>query len=194
MTHSLQSIVETSAETPVETPAPREHYTFGDGAVAADRLALLAAVFEPSSARLLRRLGYLQPQHAVDLGCGPGWSTRLVHALLAPTNTRGFESSPRHIARARELAPPGVTYEEQDVSDESFPGARPDFLYSRFLLTHLRRPEAIVAKWGRAAAEHAVLVIEETADMSSAHPTFGRYYQMVDELQAAHGQSLRVPC
>ncbi|HEY8543713.1 MAG TPA: hypothetical protein VIL36_01650 [Acidimicrobiales bacterium] len=33
----------------------RTRYTFGDGDVAADRLALVASVFEPSSRRLLAR-------------------------------------------------------------------------------------------------------------------------------------------
>lgn len=175
----------------VTAPAP-EHYTFGDGATAADRLALLAAVFEPSSARLLRLLGYLQPRQAVDLGCGPGWSTRLVHAVLAPARTLGLERSQEQVTRGRALAPPGVEYQVHEVTEVPFPGERPDFLYSRFLLTHLRDPEQAVAAWSRAAADRAVLVLEETADIVSDHPAFARYYQLVDELQAAYGQRLRV--
>jgi SAM-dependent methyltransferase len=183
---------------PHQRPAPspsgagREHSTFGDGATAADRLALLAAVFEPSSARLLRLLGYLQPRQAIDLGCGPGWSTRLVHAVLAPARTLGLERSPEQVTRGRALAPPGVEYQVHEVTEVPFPGPRPDFLYSRFLLTHLRDPEQVVAAWGRAAAARAVLVLEETADMTSDHPAFARYYQLVDQLQAAYGQRLRV--
>ena len=181
------------ARPPDTLAAPaREHYTFGDGATAADRLALLAAVFEPSSARLLRLLGYLQPRQAVDLGCGAGWSTRLVHAVLAPARTLGLERSPEQVARARAMAPPGVEYLAHEVTEVPFPGQRPDFLYSRFLLTHLRDPEQAVAAWGRAAAERAVLVLEETADIASDHPAFARYYQLVDQLQAAYGQRLRV--
>jgi trans-aconitate 2-methyltransferase len=169
-----------------------EHYTFGDGATAADRLALLAAAFEPSSARLLRLLGYLRPRCAVDLGCGPGWSTRLVHALLAPATTLGLEQSPRHVARAEATAPPGVTYRVHEVTEASFPGEPPEFLYSRFLLTHLRDPEAALAAWAQGAADDAVLALEETAEIGCDHPAFARYYQLVGELQAAYGQRLRI--
>jgi len=169
-----------------------EHYTFGDGATAADRLALLAAAFEPSSARVLRLLGYLRPRCAVDLGCGAGWSTRLVHALLAPATTLGLERSPEHVARAEATAPPGVAYRVHEVTDVPFPGEPPDFLYSRFLLTHLRDPEAALAAWAEAAAEDAVLALEETAEISCDHPAFTRYYQLVGELQAAYGQRLRI--
>ena len=150
--------------------ASGEHYTFGDGATAADRLALLAAAFEPSSARLLRLLGYLRPRCAVDLGCGPGWSTRLVHALLAPATTLGLEQSPEHVARAEATAPPGVSYRVHEVTDVPFPGEPPDFLYSRFLLTHLRDPEAALAAWAEAAADDAVLALEETADIELRPP------------------------
>jgi trans-aconitate 2-methyltransferase len=172
--------------------APPDHYTFGDGAPAAERLALLAAVFEPSSARLLRPLGYLQPRQAVDLGCGLGWSTRLLHAMLAPARTLGLDRSPEQVARARLVAPPGIEYQVHEVTDVPFPGERPDLLYSRFLLTHLRDPQEALAGWARAAADRAVLVLEETADMVCDHPTFLRYYQLVAELQAAYGQRLRV--
>jgi trans-aconitate 2-methyltransferase len=188
-----------STQTPQSTIAVRAttsvagvHYTFGDGATAADRLALLAAVFEPSSARLLRVLGYLQPRQAVDLGCGPGWSTRLVNTVLAPARTLGLEQSPALVARARAAAPPGVEYRVHEVTSVPFPGDAPDLIYSRFLLTHLRQPEQVIAAWGSAAAPRATLVIEETADMVSDHPAFARYYQLVDALQSGYGQRMRV--
>jgi trans-aconitate 2-methyltransferase len=175
-----------------DAAAGREHYTFGDSSIAARRLALLAALFEPSSARLLRLLAYRQPRHAVDMGCGPGWSTRLVHALLAPAGTLGLDVSPEHVARAREAAPPGVEYRVHEVTSVPFPGPAPDLLYSRFLLTHLRAPDQALAAWAAAAAPGALLVLEETAEIGCAHPAFVRYYQLVEELQAAYGQRLRI--
>jgi SAM-dependent methyltransferase len=177
---------------PADLAVEGPHYTFGDSSIAAWRLALLAALFEPTSARLLRLLAYRQPRHAVDLGCGPGWSTRLLHALLAPARTLGLELSPEHVARARETAPPGVEYRVHEVTSVPFPGAAPDFLYSRFLLTHLRAPDQVLAAWRAAAADGAVLVLEETAEISCPHPAFIRYYQLVDELQSSYGQRLRI--
>lgn len=170
----------------------RERYTFGDSDLAAHRLRLLAAVYEPSSAALLRLCACLSARHAVDLGCGPGWSTRLVHAVIGPAVTLGVDASAEHIARAEEVVPPGIEFRVHDVRRLSFPDARPDFLYCRFLLTHLREPERALAAWAEVAAPEATLVIEETETMESDHPAFSRYYTLVNELQAHYGQRFHI--
>jgi SAM-dependent methyltransferase len=180
-----------TAEETTEDPA--ERYTFGDTPVAADRLALLAATYEPSSARLLRMCGSLAPRRAIDLGCGPGHSTRLLHALVAPAATIGIDASAGHVARARASAPPGIEYAVHDVTVAPLPGETlPDFLYCRFLLTHLRDPARVLRRWAVAAAEQGSLVIEETADMSSPDPAFGLYYRLVGALQRHYGQQLAI--
>jgi SAM-dependent methyltransferase len=180
-----------TAEETTEDPA--ERYTFGDTPVAADRLALLAATYEPSSARLLRMCGSLAPRRAIDLGCGPGHSTRLLHALVAPAATIGIDASAGHVARARASAPPGIEYAVHDVTVAPLPGdTPPDLLYCRFLLTHLRDPARVLAGWAAAAADHAALVIEETAALSSPHPAFRLYYQLVGDLQRHYGQDLTI--
>jgi trans-aconitate 2-methyltransferase len=170
----------------------RDHYTFGDTTTAADRLALLAATFEPSSARLLRPCAGLAPRLAVDLGCGPGHTTRLLHALLAPAVTLGIDRSDEHVARARATAPPGIAYLVHDIAAPPLPIERADFFYCRFLLTHLQDPRRALTTWAEAAAARAALVIEETADMLSPHPAFQQYYQLVGTLQAHYGQQLYI--
>jgi trans-aconitate 2-methyltransferase len=186
--------IEAEAEAEAEAEETTDRYTFGDSPLAADRLALLAATYEPSSARLLRMCASLAPGRAVDLGCGPGHSTRLLHAVVAPAATVGLDSSPDHVARARAAAPPGIDYAVHDVTVTPLPGApRPDLLYCRFLLTHLRDPARVLAGWAAAAApERAALVIEETASMSSAHATFQLYYRLVAELQRHYGQEMMI--
>ena len=176
------------------TTTTADRYTFGDGPVAADRLALLAATYEPSSARLLRMCASLAPRRAMDLGCGPGYSTRLLHALAAPAATVGVDSSPDHVARARASAPPGIEYAVHDVTVAPLPGEPPpDLLYCRFLLTHLRDPaRALSARASVAPGDRATLVIEETAEMSSTHPAFRLYYALVGTLQRHYGQELAI--
>jgi SAM-dependent methyltransferase len=171
--------------------AVADHYTFGDNPTAADRLALLAATYEPSSARLLRLCAGVAPRLAVDLGCGPGHATRLLHALLSPAATLGLDRSGDYVAQARAVAPPGVTYAVHDVAGAPLPVA-PDFLYCRFLLTHLADPGRALASWAKAAAARATLVVEETADMLSPHPAFQLYYRLVGALQAHYGQALHI--
>jgi hypothetical protein len=60
-------------------------YAFGDSTPAARRLALLAEVFEPTSRAFLDHVGTRlagPPGLAVDLGCGPGHTTRLLSSVL----------------------------------------------------------------------------------------------------------------
>jgi hypothetical protein len=73
--------------------AATNKYTFGDNRRASARLRRLAELYEPESRDLLRRSGIRAPRLAVDLGCGPGWSTRLLEAALKPDRTVGLDAS-----------------------------------------------------------------------------------------------------
>ena len=170
-----------------------EHYTFGDTDVAAERLRLLARVFEPSSSRLLSTLGNPTGELAVDLGCGPGATTRLVAEHVAVERVVGLDQSPRLLSQAaREQATARVSFLQCDVSAPPFPLPAASVLYSRFLLTHLRDPSLVVQAWARAARPGALLVLEETAFMTGEHPAFPRYYALVDRMQAHYGQRMYI--
>lgn len=170
-----------------------EHYTFGDSDVAAERLRLLARVFEPSSSRLLAALGNPDGELGVDLGCGPGETTRLVAAHVATERVVGLEQSPRLLAQAtREQANSRVSFLQADVSAPPFPLPAASVLYSRFLLTHLREPAQVIRAWARAAQPNARLVLEETAFMTGEHPAFPRYYALVERMQAHYGQRMYI--
>lgn len=170
-----------------------EHYTFGDGDVAAERLRLLASVFAPSSSGLLRRLSARAPELAVDLGCGPGYTSELVARELASVRVIGLDQSPRLLEQAtREHASERVSFAQADVSRPPFPAPAAGFLYSRFLLTHLREPSAVVRAWASAALPNATLVLEETAFMTGEHPAFPRYYGLVERMQAHYGQRMYI--
>jgi trans-aconitate 2-methyltransferase len=47
-------------------------YTYGDSALAAERLGLVARMFEPTTRSFLEAVIGRSPALAVDLGCGPG--------------------------------------------------------------------------------------------------------------------------
>src|ERR1035437_7446238 len=80
-------------------------YTFGDNEQASQRLRLLSKLYEPETRALLELIldstNPRQPQLAVDLGCGPGWSTQLLAAVLKPRRPFGLEPSDRYVAEAR---------------------------------------------------------------------------------------------
>lgn len=166
-------------------------YTFGDSDIAARRLDRLAEVYAPSSAELLRRWAPPRPELAVDIGCGPGHTTRLLRDVCGAAVTVGVDSSPRYIERARSHDGAVVRYLQADVScglPDTAAGAQ--LLYCRFLLTHLSDPPAALESWRHRAGPDAVLIVEELEWLRSEHPALRRYYDLVESVQDAHGQEM----
>ncbi len=170
-------------------------YTFGDNPEASRRLRLLAEVYEPETRDLLYRVGShctgREFHRAVDLGCGPGWSTQLLAATLRPARTVGLDASELYVAEARSNHP-HLEFMRHDVLETPLPVPEPDLLFCRFLLTHLSSPQSALQSWARASAPGAVLVIHETEKLEAEHPALVRYYEMVERMQQHHGQKLYV--
>jgi trans-aconitate 2-methyltransferase len=172
-------------------------YTFGDTEEASARLRRLAELYEPETRELLLRGDARKPQLAIDLGCGPGWTTRLLHDALHPTRTVGLDASPRFIDEARrnhgqEIQSAPLEFHVHDVTQMPFPIPAPDALLCRFLLTHLRDPAKVLERWAKASAPDCVLFIHETESMQAEHPALRRYYELVAQLQHHYGQTLEV--
>jgi len=170
----------------------KETYTFGDNDQASARLRRLAELYEPETRELLRRGPVRTPRVAVDLGCGPGWSTKLLKEALNPERTIGLDASERYVAEARQNFDSGLEFYLHDVSRTPFPVAAPDVMFCRFLLTHLSSPGEMLAAWASAAVPGALLFIHETEALETEHPALRRYYRLVAQLQQHYGQTLYV--
>jgi len=170
----------------------RDNYTFGDNDQASTRLRRLAEVYEPETRELLRNCGVCGPHLAVDLGCGPGWSTRLLHEMVRPVRAVGLDSSERYISEALCSQTPDLEFKVHDVALTPFPVLSPDFLFCRFLLTHISSVGQVLTDWGRIAAPGASLVVHETETLETEHAALRRYYELVSRLQQHYGQTLLV--
>jgi SAM-dependent methyltransferase len=179
------------------------HYTFGDNDAAADRLALLARAFEASSARVLAAIALSTPPRAVDLGCGPGYTTRLVHRATGARETWGLDSSERLVARARAQLDAegaqgpagrgaGITFAVHDATASPLPVAGVDFFYARYLLTHLATPGAAFDGCAAAAAPGARFLVEDNCALLSEDPLFQSYYERVRAMHAHYGQDMYI--
>jgi trans-aconitate methyltransferase len=164
-----------------------KHYTFGDNDVARARLECLARVYEPTSRQLLGDLG-LAPERAVDLGCGPGHSTELIHQVLRARETWGLDASESFIRAARDRVGPAIFFAVHDVTATPFPVRDVDLVFSRHLLAHLARPGAALAAWATMVSPGGRLVLEETAALESPDAVFAEYYAHVRALQRHYGQ------
>ncbi|MFL6187887.1 MAG: class I SAM-dependent methyltransferase, partial [Actinomycetes bacterium] len=185
-------------------------YAFGDSALAARRLGLLAEVFEPTTRAFLtdadgyladagaRRPAGAQPagrgplELAVDLGCGPGHTTRLLVSVLGPRRTLGLDQSASFVALAAEDPPPGASFAVHDVTVVPFPCRPAGLLFCRFLLGHLADPAAALAAWATQLAPGGLLLVDEVDRIHTTQPALRGYLDTAAALLAARGHSLEI--
>jgi SAM-dependent methyltransferase len=161
-------------------------YAFGDSQLAADRLARLARLFAPAMESILDEVP-IAPRRVVDLGCGPGYTTRLLGERWPRAAVIGFDTSDAFVERARAS---GVDAELADVTGPLPDGQSYDLAYARFLLAHLGDGAAAVELWCRGLTPHACLVLEETESISSDDPDFARYEAITRGIVQSRGAPL----
>jgi SAM-dependent methyltransferase len=154
-------------------------YTYGDSDLAAERLALIAETFEPTTRAFLEAAGPAGPSVALDLGCGPGLTTRLLHVTLGAERTIGVDASTAYIGRAGAGSPEGVTFVQQDVTRLPLPGAPAGAIYARLLLAHLADPPAVVAGWATQLAPAGVLLLDDLEAIETDEPACRAYLEEV---------------
>jgi trans-aconitate 2-methyltransferase len=65
-------------------------YSFGETALAAERLRVVSEVFDPSSEAFVSETVRKRSRLALDLGCGPGFTTRLLSRVARSERGWGF--------------------------------------------------------------------------------------------------------
>ncbi len=167
-------------------------YAFRDGVPASRRLALVAKVFEAPSRAFLERFAGRALGLAIDLGCGPGHTTLLLHAVLHPRRTLGLDQSVMFLELARAAARDGMAFMEHDVTTVPFPEGPADLAYCRLLATHLTDPAGVLARWASQLAPGGLLLLDEVERIETDHPALRAYLDTVSELLAARGHRLEV--
>jgi len=173
----------------IEAAAMPGQYTFGDTELAARRLALLAEVFEPTTRPILEAALGTGRASVVDLGCGPGYTTRLLADTCRPESVLGIDSSERFVALARQLhgRAPAVDFAVHDVTALPLPRAPVDGLYARLLLAHLPDPRAVAERWRSQLRPGGVAVLEEVETILVPPGVLQDYLRLVAERVATSG-------
>lgn len=174
-------------------PFRDDTYAFGDSDVAARRLELLASTFAATTQRFLRAQAITPPALAVDLGCGPGYTTELIRDAVHPARMIAVDISPAHVAMAAErLASDRVQAVRADVLN--LPGwvTGADIMFARLLLTHLREPRAAIEHWRQRLSPRGALLIEEVESIATTEPALSRYLDLQREMLAANGHALEI--
>ncbi len=167
-------------------------YTYGDSRTAADRLAVVANVFESTTRAFLARVVSEPPVLAVDLGCGPGHTTRLIHSELHPSRTVGYDQSAAFVELARRDALESVEFARHDVREIPFPSGPADLIFARLLLAHLKDPGEIVALWASQLAPGGILLLDEMEEPDVDDPALARYLELATGVVRSQGGELFV--
>jgi trans-aconitate 2-methyltransferase len=171
-------------------------YSFGETELAAERLRVVSEVFDPTSEAFVSETVQTRPRLALDLGCGPGFTTRLLSRTARPERTVGVDRSVAFLRRARASQDAREHYVAADVAVVPLRiagiGERSDLIYARFLASHLPEPERAISGWAQGLRAGGLLLVEEVESISTEIAAFDRYLQIVTEVLAHHGNQMLV--
>ena len=141
------------------------HYVIRGGIEGRNRLRILSRVMWPSTLNLLQRAGLRVGMRCLDIGCGGGDVSCELARFVAPSGSVvGMDIDDVKIGIAREEAAaldiPNLEFRACNLS-ETEPEAEFDFVYARFLLTHLTDPDAMLAKIRSALFPGGTLVVAD---------------------------------
>jgi trans-aconitate 2-methyltransferase len=165
-------------------------YTFGTTKKAADRLEEVARFFNPMAAEFLRKHINRELKTALDLGCGPGFTTDMIYRTLKCKKVYGFDNSKEMLEYAKKQFN-HCYFMLHDVNDFPFP-FKPDFMYVRFLLSHIKNAVDLVNKWTNELNKGGYLFVEETEDIHTDVDVFKKYISINRGLVASEGAVLYI--
>lgn len=167
-------------------------YLFGDTDMAAQRLGFLTKVFASSTRAFLLETVKGKVELAIDLGCGPGYSTRFLADNIPCERISGLDNSEHFISLARRLETEKMSFHLHDVESIPFPVGPADLIYCRFLLTHLEKPQAVVEKWATQLLPKGLLLMEETEWIHTQNTVFETYAGIVEAILERGSRKLYV--
>ena len=159
------------------------------------RLAVLSKALAPTTEQHLDRAGSLAGMNVVDVGCGGGDVTfALARRVGAQGRVLGIDLDEEKLgwaraeARAQGLA--HVRFEAVNVT-QPWPVTGVDLVYARFILTHLRAPEALLAQ-ALAALRPGGRILVEDIDFpghfaSPECPAVDRFVELYMKLSRRRG-------
>lgn len=108
------------------------------------------------------------PGRAVDLGCGSGELTRVLHERLGLAETLGVDSSPAMLARSQAQAGMGLRFELGDIATFD-PARRFDLVFSNAALQWVPDHAQILARMTRGLGPGGQLAVQVPAN--DDHPS-----------------------
>ncbi len=130
----------------------------------------------------------------IDLGCGPGLTTRMLARWFPGRDIVGLDASEAFVSRAGSGAGAVdyVSFVRHDVRTVPLPGAPASVIYVRFLLAHLPDPAELVEAWTGDLLPGGRLVLEEVEWIRTADAVFTEYLDLMASVLRARQTELYV--
>lgn len=117
---------------------------------------------------LLALVEPVRGSRVVDLGCGTGELTQVLHERIGAAETLGIDTSPAMLARARERESDGLRFALEDIATFA-PGGRFDVVFSNAALQWLPDHERLVPRLARLTAPGGQFAFQVPANAD--HPS-----------------------
>ena len=162
-------------------------YTFGDSALARERLGIVAETFEAPTRALIADLPPSFVRYVIDVGCGPGYTSALLADAFPMAPITGFDLSPAMLEEARARVP-RATFVRADITKPLKLPA--DILFARLVLGHVRDSHVVMDTWARSLRPGSgTMVCEEPLRFGMPDEWFERYEAAVASVIAGGGGS-----
>ncbi len=148
---------------------PTGAYSMQIGDADARRLELLGQFYDPMSSAFLEAAGVGLGDTVADVGCGHGGVTERIAARVGDTGrvyAVDASSDQLRIARTTLARRPNITFIHASLEDNPLRGQRVDWVFSRFLLMHVRDLDRALNAMADMLAEDGALLLE-IADVGS---------------------------
>lgn len=137
-----------------------------------ERLGLQHRVWRPRVTDAWRRAGFTTGQHLIDLGCGPGYATVDLAAIVGPRGRiTAFDRSPSFLEKLAERAAraelTNIESHRVELDSGSLPPLAADGAWARWVFAFVTRPRELLAAVGSALKPGAPLVIFEYFNYTS---------------------------
>lgn len=172
-------------------------YVLGTEDAEVERLGVQHLVWRPRATDAWRRAGFSTGKHLLDVGCGPGYATVDLAAIVGGAGTiTAVDRSPRFLdrlsARARQLGLENITALHLDFDAQPLPKLQADGAWCRWVFAFLANPRQLLAGIARSVRPGATMVIHEYFNYASwrlvpRRPEFEEFVQTVMRSWRASG-------
>ncbi|MET0012490.1 MAG: methyltransferase domain-containing protein [Sedimenticola sp.] len=169
--------------------------TLSDPVKELSRLKSQGEMFRALEINTLRKCGLKQDHNVLELGCGPGFITKILAEVASKGELISVDNDPEllKLLENENIQPPEKGFRAINASADNLPidADWADFSYARFLLQHVPSPKDIVAEAYRCTKPGGLFCAVDSDDGLTTHypekPEISMLLKAAEEKQKDYG-------